>query len=283
MSSLDRRRAGLVLIVVTLLAMVVVNRILARDVEGTAVAPPPIPPPAVGSCVDRTDEPVAAVDPIVDCSVSHAGEIVQSWPARKPLAATCSGGVAFGWHYGSGSWAQPMTSISTTEISFGGPVGWAACVQIPVERNDPNVALQHTGSLTAPTPGVSAAIGLCFDATGKQLDSAAVYDSQVDCTTPHTVQRLGEFLPQPQDQLPTEQCAAFAQRTVKSAQALSGSGALQTRTSIDSTMGTVMVRDPGDGTQHPADPGLACDVIAASGRQLVGSVVGLGNKPLPYR
>ncbi|MDQ2847580.1 MAG: hypothetical protein M3Y77_14800 [Actinomycetota bacterium] len=60
-------------------------------------------------------------------------------------------------------------------------------------------------------------------------------------------------------------------------------GGLQSRTSIDSTMGTVMVRDPGDGAQHPVDPGLACDVIAASGRQLVGSVVGLGDKPLPYR
>ncbi|MGI8416376.1 MAG: hypothetical protein ACR2P2_09285 [Nakamurella sp.] len=282
MSNLDRRRAGLVLIVVTLLAMVVVNRILARDVDGTAVAPPPIPPPAVGSCVARVDHPVLAVDPVVDCSVPHAGEVVQSWPARKPLTAACSGGVAFGWQLGV-SWAQPMMSISTTEVSFGGRVGWAACVQIPVERNDPSVALQHTGSLTAPTPGDGAAIGLCFDAAGKQLDSAAVYDSQVDCTSPHTVQRLGQFLPLQQAQLPIEQCAAFAQRTVNSTQAFSGVGALMSRTSIDSTIGRVTVRDSGDGTEHTTDGGVACDVIAAAGRQMVGSVVGLGNKPLPYR
>lgn len=282
MSGLDRRSAGLVLIVLTLLAMVVVNRLLARDVDGTAVALPPIPPPAVGSCVARVDDPVLAVDPVVDCSVPHAGEVVQSWPARKPATAACSGGVAFGWQLGVG-WAQPLTSISTTKVSFGGPVGWAACVQIPVERNNPSVALQHTGSLTMPAPGTSAAVGLCFETTAKSLDSPTVYDSQVDCTSPHTVQRLGEFLPLPQDQLPSEQCAAFAQRTVNSTQAFSGAGALQSRTSIDLTIGRVTVRDPGDGTQHQADPGLACDVIAASGRQLVGSVVGLGDKPLPYR
>ncbi|MDQ6657444.1 MAG: hypothetical protein M3Z00_04320 [Actinomycetota bacterium] len=280
---MERRRGGLVLIVLTLLVLVVVNRILARDVDGKAVAVPPIPPPAVGSCVARTDDPVATVDPIVDCSVAHAGEVVQSWPAREPVDAGCSGGVVFGWQLGAGSWSRPMTSISTTMVTFGGIVGWSACVEVPVERNSPSVALLHTGSLVTPQRDGTAAVGLCFEATAKELDTAAVYDAQVDCASAHTAQRVGEFFPQPQQQIPAEQCASYARRVVNSTHAFSGAAALLPRTGIDSSIGTVTVRDPGDGSEHAINPGLACDVLAAPGRQLVGSVVGLGDKPLPYR
>lgn len=255
----------MVAIVAAVLALIAVNRVSGRDVAGTAVSVALPPIPAVGSCLDTRAAPPLQVD----CAERHTAQVYQSWREGSPPAEIsdrcASGGISWGVPMNP-DWSPPQIPTFSTKLSSGDPLGWEVCAFVATVDGNPAQALSYVGSLHRGADGDPAAvIGSCF--TDQHL--------QIDCATPHRIERIGVFQPVSPNRRPVTGCAEFAAGIIRPA-AFSGADALRAVSGVD-TSGLVGVTD---GTTGEVIPLQTCSVVAP--RPLVDSVRALGDKPLPF-
>lgn len=272
------RLIGISLLVVAAVALLVVNRFSGRDVPGQATGLPPIPPPAAGACLIRADVG-APVE--VPCTDPHTAEVIQSWNISRRIGAESGcppGGVTSGVFAFGDSWEPATPSMAISTIWFGGPIGWAACVRMPVMEKNQNTPLRYFGRLTeiGSDSERAAIVGRCFAGRITDEPGSDAYPNQVDCTDPHATQRLGIFLPTRRYDEPGQSCRQFAEQTI--GPAAGGSDGLQIAEHTDRSKGSFDVS-----AEQQTIFAITCDVQTAPGRQLVGSVVGLGDGPIPFR
>jgi hypothetical protein len=274
MTGAARKALGLTLIVAVLLALLGINRLSGRDVVGQPVAEPQWPPPPAGSCLLHSDDFHAS---LVPCTEPHTAEVLRSWPARDlPRTSgagwrqSCPTGMTMPVEQSvdATDWSRTETIVATTVLRGGGPViGWAACSVTASLPFRPDRSLRYTGSLIAVPGGRPAAtVGTCLTATG----------DPIDCTSPHRTERIGEFLPIATPR-PDRSCAAFARAVIGSDTAFSTAVALVARETVGSVSRWVIDTDAGELINQ-----IDCDVRAPAGHQLVGSVVGLADRPIPF-
>lgn len=282
------RRLGIVLIVVAALALVLVNRVSGRDVQGEAAAPPPIPPPAVGACIDST----GTVPVEVPCTQSHTGEVIESWAAGdQPETSNPDqpgGACMIGYRQFASSkpgWAPPPVQVRRIDVSVGGPIGWAGCLQAPAPAgNATSEQIRYAGRLLDQdsVADYPPQLRSCFvGADAGSLGSPY----PVSCDSPHMWELLAVAV---SGEPPAASCAEFARSIVGSDTPFNGDHALTTAAMpqvFSSTM-TFSVDDPTNTSSvtvaHFGTDPRNCAVRAPEGKQLVGSVVGLGNNPVPF-
>lgn len=277
------RRWGVLVLVLAAVALLTVTGLGGRDVAGRAIGLPLVSVPESATCLRHTTD-FDAVE--VPCTEIHTAEVVRAWTARELPAASggqfrllCPTGVEFSAPTKpSADWIAVSPPITTTLLRGGGPViGFVACVRMPVFQQLLNRPLRFVGRLASgPDATRTARIGFCLDAA----------DVQVDCTTPHHTERLGQFWPTDSITRPATDCGVFAPLRIGSRTAFSGAAALGLRsTPVDG--GTTRVEiQMGNGTESLPTRSVqlvGCDVQAPAGRSLTDSVVGLGVAPVPLR
>lgn len=268
----DRRVLGALLIAAAVIAALAVGAVRQRT-AGTAVGRTIAPAPAAGSCLDNVTTRDAVVVP---CDGAHTAEVItarQVWlPAPAPpcrtLFSTSIIRAGVDWA------APPDVARSTGELRGGGEqVGWIACVRRPVAGlHDPG-PLPYRGRLSDPG-GATAVVGACFDDDARRIG----------CSLPHRSERVGVFRGTDTRARPRSDCTHFAGTVVGSAEAFAGPSALvaaATELPFAEQQNGMLPRSGAD--VRAATPELTCEVRAPAGRELTGSVVGLGRAPVPLR
>lgn len=273
MGGVDRRVLGVAVIVVAVLGLLVVNHVNGRDVQGVATAPPLVPPPPAGSCLLQAGADFS----VVPCTDRHTSEVVTSRHAIAddgPLGCDLSptemptrtiGGVNWGY------WTFPLDS---QRVAFGGRTGWQACVTgltPPSVRSDSDPA------------GYRGTIAELADPANRPVDLRVCFDSAVDveptppgvsCTLGHGGEVLGvAWVKNPTDAAMAASCRALAAALIGSDRPVA-SGELLARTG---SQPLVPGTESGGNTAF-----VSCGVQAPGDSQLVGSVIGLGNRPIPF-
>ncbi|WP_420120490.1 hypothetical protein [Nakamurella sp.] len=305
---MDRRLAGALLVLLTVVGATVLSSVAGRGLAGTPVAAPLPDPPAVGDCLlgptvgtaaatgpaaiaDGRPEPPtfgpcdpAGIDPVA----GPVGEVVAVRPMTgpdrtagpaeagcRPAALAYAGlrprGDTFAvpgspaddpiqWRYS----VDVQTTWITQLPAHPGAGSWAACIARP------GAAGSGPGRLADAFAGgaLPGGYGTCWQSA--EL-SAAV--QVVDCREPHVAEliALGRAIgtgPVEPD-LVRQSCLDQAALVLRRADPTAG-GALSIRVDPE--------RPPGGG----AALSPACFVTAADGRVLVGSLVGIGDGPLPF-
>lgn len=269
---------GIALLLVVTLALATVAGARARAVAGSAMAGPRAQLPAETDClrwdVDATRQtvPVAGTVRIVDCDTLHQGQVLQAWrigaqPSSSSLESGCTRRDQ-GWNVSvlSADWDGGSLAYSTTIITSGVEgIDFLACVVIARTSDPPRGLLTQSG-VFAMNPTAEAAIQL-----GTAHQCLAASGLGTGCQQPHTVERVGIFSPGGLEGLhgPRSSCADHAATVVGSKAAFEGPDALTTRV-VHTGRGALI--------DLPRD---FCDVVAPAGRRLVGTVMGLGDAPLP--
>ena len=282
-------------------------------IAGTAVAGWP-QPPAVGSCASLTDGSSLAV---VACSDAHQLEITQAFPATmelpKNITAQCEAAAAAyvgptagssavaiaGWtpeelHYSAYQWDAPAADVV-------GGHGWRVCVIAPWR---PGLYVGSVRNLGSPADR-PAAYGLCASAAADQTSPQLVR-----CDQPHQWEQLGTQTVDAAGLSPQQQaeqtgsllpgCSALAAVLTGSPDPTFG-GAL-----LPSVLGPGLATVTSGGSGGPGAPVFSTPYVVATSTAeastpgershrvaaqcrvgvegsdpLTGSVMALGDKPLP--
>jgi hypothetical protein len=291
---MNRRVGGMLLFIVALLAVGITPSILGRRTTGTPVAEVIAAPPTVGQCVaaigasngqDR-NLPVATVLPT--CSGSVIGEVISvRSTSPTPVVTTldeytranpdCQGQAES--YLGTSRrtvllGVQWTTSLSVNAVTVGPDAHdraagrtWTACVLAAVGQSyrAPLPLRSSWNSRTLPS-----AFGVCWS---KQIEQRG---TPTPCTSAHLIQQLA---------------FGFAAGPLDTSQALvSRDDPALVLAGCRRLAATILaVKDPTAGgaleVEAVADPAGApyvqCAVSATHGRKLIGSVIGLGTKPVP--
>jgi hypothetical protein len=301
---MDRRLVGIALLVLAIAAVAVVPSIGGRRVAGTSIAVIFAAPPQVGECVlpplpDSEDGAWIPETRVTDlrfgsCAGDIAGEVVglrdydPNWPdadtfrGRGPCfreTATYAGlnvsrrsstlpEVPFD---GLVSWAPSLGSRAflirpgTRERNAGAT--WAACLAVPTDVGT------YRGSLrSAHTTGrLPDAFGLCWDSV--DLDESM---DLLACNEPHPAELLATGWIRNRELVSSADlqvsCDDIAGRVMHTDDPTRG-GALAI------TLDPVTL----DGAMTPDAPlSVSCFVSSAGPTQLVGTLVGIGDQPIPF-
>jgi hypothetical protein len=300
---MDRRLAGIVLLVVALVAVIVVPSVTGRRVAGSAVATVFPDPPAVGDCllgpfpaeVRSGVPPEIAVTAIRfgSCSGMIAGEVVAVWPTAAAAEAAPTGRRSGPCYQATATFAGLETAGRSTDLPGAPPSGpirwkptinfdpyhvvpgeaevragrsWVACLAVPTGRPTYRGTLEDaftTGSLPVE-------FGLCWD--GEDIDRLP---GPVPCSQPHAAQMLSTGFIRDRLAAPTElidaACPDIAGRLMRTDDPTRGG---QLRIVSDRFTGDVASRSDAPLT-------IGCVVIASGGQRLSGNVIGLGDRPAP--
>lgn len=266
------RRVGVALVIVAALVLAVASRVSGRDVNGQAGAVPWTTPPAVGSCLLTHETGPDSSDPtVVPCERMHTVEVIQSWRKDEqpdPDQDLCAApGTSSPAATPPTDWTAPPTLILRMYLNGGDPLGWVACVLGPVTGGTMMQPVAFTGSLPGESSDpASAAVPVCL------LDA----EQQVGCADQHIAQRIGEFRTTDLTAKPLTSCHDLARRLI-GPDAFGGPDPLVVRVSGSDTGGWKGASAGG------FESVLWCDVTPTDlGRTLVGSVIGLGDRPIPY-
>ena len=301
---MQRRSAGLIMVIITVIGVLVINAMTGRSVPGFAAAQPPPVAPGSGSCLldgsTGWDE--------IDCAEPHTAEIVESWSASaaspsslyEPCMSASQTYLGDQWGQSGGSptqagWSVPPVMSNTVLVSGPGPDlvpgwSWQACIVRPILLG--SATSGYRGRLRdVPATGVlPVALRPCFDRPG------GLTVVGVPCSAQHT----GEVLaarelqvfggttaldttatdPQVQDQ-----CLAIARRTTDATDP-TYSGKLQVVVNLHAT-GMGFVTSPARNSAGSISKSYvmyqaSCALqTVGSGAQLSASIIGLGNGPLP--
>lgn len=284
-----RRAVGLALLLAVLLVVTGVAGTRPRHTAGQGSAAPSTALPAVGSCLRWSVDPAAPLTPaagtvaVVGCRQVHQGQVLSTWrpgtldraaePGRCPRVSVV-------WEAGHPAadraltdWSVPVISRSNVVVT-GGPtlLDFTACASIlrwdsgrysllSIDR-----ALADRGRQGADVPE-DATVSWCLDDQRRSTG----------CQQPHTFERVGVFSTDGPRVTPMSSCQDRARAVVGAEEMVSGipgPGVLTTHVgaTTEETLG-----GSADVTF------LLCDVIAPRGRQLVDTVVGWGERPLPLR
>lgn len=303
---MDRRVAGLLLLVVALVAALVVPNIAGKQVRGAALAEVISAPPAVGSCIGAIAPTTSAPGPsnspnadgagsaralpvatVVPCRGAVIGEIISVTPTSTSTVSTL----------GEYDAANPscrskvegyLGTLATTEIrgvqwsksiyvnavSVGPDAHdraagrtWTACVLSAVNQTYP-ATTSLKSSWTADT--LPSVFGLCWAAAVVQRGTPTA------CTSPHTTQQLGYGL--------------VASASDSGTSIVSAADPDQVVAGCRQLAATVMkVTDPTRGgalsikvvSARSGAPYVQCAVAVVGSRKLNGSLIGLGTRALP--
>ncbi|MEP6981513.1 MAG: hypothetical protein ABJA16_12185 [Nakamurella sp.] len=274
---MERRLAGMVLLLVALTVIVAVPRLLAPQLVARPLALPLPEPPAVGACLEL--DPTVAEVP---CSDVHAAEVTAHWPADSPGRPTGTGesrcraaafeyvglglvGSAQVWRPAFGAHSR---LLSAPPAQRAGDRGWSACVIRPARTMSSVGSVRDQGVAPSTRP---AAFGLCVTGGGVV----------VSCDQPHRIEYLTEAV-------------GFAGSLVGGASATrwrTGCSDLATELlgNPDPTLGgklavefMTLAADPQTGFDPPSSIVFALCAVAVTGdRDLRGSLFGLGDADLP--
>lgn len=293
---IDRRGFGVVVLLTSLLLSVVMPFLIHPGLPGAADRAPLPEPPAVGSCL-RTGLQ------IVPCSVSHDAEVAYTWPAGQNPSERRSDGSrpdacrdrvaeyvgADGWSATPVGWqwypswmvyGSKLTAAPSAEGISG--LRWHACLVGPTQIERFTGSVQGTAAAGSIRP---APFGICSN----RDDYAG---NVVSCAQPHTFELIG-YMP-----VTAELVAAHPHGLPASEVAQAGTACLQmvkTMTgSADLTFGgrlAIVAQNVWPnwvqtalGNGRTADLGLPqCLVEVVGNARLVGTVAGLGERPLPLQ
>ena len=302
---MDRRLAGVVVLVVALVAVMVVPTLAGRRTAGSAVAVALPNPPQVGDCllvpITQSLAPGGWPRDITyseqsfgGCNGQRAGEIVAVWDtpaAADEGARSRTGGpcyrqaAAFAGLVRSGRSTILPGGAADAQVSWKPTIGFAPYRIVPgeVEQNAgrswtaclavPHAQATYRGSLRdAYTTGDMAdAFALCW--SGHDLDAGATV---LPCDQPHPTELLAtgwirdrSTVSWPDLNASCVDLAASIMHTVDATR----QGALS------------IVVDPFrlDGASTPDAPlSVNCFVTSAGTQQLTGTVIGLGARPIPF-
>lgn len=302
---MDRRVAGIVVLVLALLAVVVVPSISGRRVTGAPVALRFADPPKVGDCPQplppgsvynngSTPEVSAAAITFGPCSGPIGGEVVGVWPTAAAAKADQSGSRRGGPCYrqaadfaglqpfgrttdafgdaldGSVYWKptigfDPINVVPAPLAAAGGQT-WVACLVIPTKQPSYFGTLRNA-YVSGRLPD---AFGLCWD--GDDLDNAVTL---LRCDQPHPAELLATGWIPDRSSTNTDEidgsCRTVAGRIMRTAD--------PTRQGAISIVADLVRRD---GAQTPDAPlAVNCFATAVLPQQLSGTVIGLADGPLP--
>lgn len=310
---MDRRLAGIALLTAALTVALVAGQIGGRHIAGSPTAVNIPAPPQVGDCVDApTAESLITTTSarggslptvrIVACAGAHLGEVASIQPVDPPSHPVARPGgntlliSGCDWAetgYLDSNWSgrvdgveprvlwQPALLIAAAEE---GPdedqraVGqhWTACVLFAQAGPYRGTAADSLGSGRR----LPATFGWCPNGMGT---GAGLFSDRTSCAAPHAIEVLAAamlFEPLPGGDDLAQSCAAEASVLTGMADP-TAAGALHLAAFVD-----VASAPPGDspgpgvlGQTYRAD----CVVSTASGRPLVGSLIGLGAAALPWQ
>ena len=291
---MERRTAGVLLLVLTLLAAVALPVLAGKPVVGAPVAEVIAAPPTVGSCVGDisysdpgTDGRTLPVATVVKCAGEVTGEIISVVPrSAAPVASTLGefdqANPSCRSHVEKYLGATATTTIDGVQWNLNidvdaitvGPSAhdraagrtWSACVLSATDQIYPATPLH----LSWQTDTLPAAFGLCW------AENLVQHGVPTNCTEPHRTQQIGYgFVAQTSDSgtgivseaspdVIAAGCRKLAASVMKVADPTRG-GAL-----------TVKVVDDASGA-----PYVQCAVAVVGNHKLTGSLIGIGNQPLP--
>lgn len=295
---MERRLAGILLLLMALVAAIALPILAGKPVAGTPVAAVVPEPPPVGSCVGQIDFadtgsaarttarplPVATVVP---CSGYISGEIISVTATKKaPAVSTLD-------EYDQANpscRSQVEKYLGTTATTVIGGVEWNLNIEVDVTTVGPNAhdraagrswsacVLSAADQIYPATPlrlswqsgTLPDAFGLCW------AENLVQHGVPTNCTSAHRTQQIGYgFVSEASDSgtgivssaTPAEilaGCAKLAATVLKVADPTRG-GAL-----------TIKVVDDSSGA-----PYVQCAVAVVGDHKLTGSLIGIGNQPLP--
>lgn len=298
LGQVDRRIAGVLLLLLALAVAIALPVLSGKPIPGTAIAAPIAEPPAVGSCVGEFDYPepgtgtsaarTLPVAAVVPCAGDVAGEVIfvttraaapqistlnefdQANPTcrsqvEKYLGATATA-VIDGVEWNLNLDVDVVTVGPNARDRAAGRT-WSACVLTAADQTYPATSLRSSWqSGTLPD-----AFGLCW---AENLVQRGV---PTNCTSPHRTQQIGDgFVAQAADSGTGIVSSATPEQVAASCRQLAGT-VLKT---ADPTRGgalTVKVVDDTTGA-----PYVQCAVAVTGDRKLTGSLIGIGNRPLPF-
>jgi len=302
---MDRRAAGVAVLVLALVAVVVGPSISGRRVVGTAVGLTFAGPPRVGECISPLPEgvvekgryihvvPVTAIA-FSNCSGAIGGEVVGVWPteaaAQTDQTGSRRGGPCyreaadytglqpfsrdtdvFGAAFDGAVYWKPTIGFNPINIVPGGLATaggqtWVACLAAPTR-----VASYHgtlRGAYVAGT--LPDAFGLCWN-----RDDLDTVPTLLHCDDPHATELLATGWVRNR---------ALVSNAEIEASCRSVAGRIM-RTADPSRQGAIsIVIDPvsRDGAQREDAPiAVNCFATAVLPQQLSGTLISLGDRPLP--
>lgn len=316
-----RQRAGLVLICVVLVGLAVVAGLRPHQVAGAGQAAPVPGPPTVGDCVsldalldDADGTAIAGTVPayptreIGACTGLRYGEVTYVIPAPQPTAVKSDGVNGSSYvddpnhdtcaikaaQYVGTTTTQPMQrfwyTFLQTQTSLSSPSPrqkaagqkWTACL----------VTLRPPSSISGdpdPDPEQPRYKSTIRNAmhTGEQRDqlsscSAAADwngDPDISCQQPHAQELLafGDIGDQPVARVQLETTCQQVVRQLTAMSDPTADGKLAIQTHVQGTTGTAITT-----IQVPAHASLACRVVTVGNRKLRGSLLALGESPVPW-
>ncbi len=301
---MDRRVAGVLLLVIALVCALAVPNLVGRQVAGAAVGEVIAGPPAVGTCVsalsaagpDEIDDvkvddavpsrslPVATAAP---CSGQVIGEVIsvsttntsqvstlqeydEAHPDCRSQVETYLGTTAttalVGVQWSKSIYVDAVT-VGPDEHDRTAGRTWSACVMSAVGQEYPTPGTLKASWATGTLP---AAFGLCW------ADQVVQHGIPTACTTPHSTQQLAY--------------ADVLRPSVSDNSMISVADPAHVLAGCRQAAASIMkVQDPTFGgrlavkvvTDPPGAPFVQCTVSATGGKALTGSLIGLGSKPLP--
>jgi hypothetical protein len=284
-----RRLVGVAVVLAVLLVGAVASRLTWPGSAGRATATTQVRP-AVADCVRTLPGWLF----VVPCAQPHVAEVVvvvpvQSSSTDEAFTRVCQSEIeAYTGQPADGvlgpDWVAPFVSVTPgsfspaagTSTDASAPDPWRACLVQPAI----SAGLSYTGTLrgVGGSGAVPAAASVCFRTTGNPTWSA------VPCTTPHlgevvarrafTVAIDQSFLDVETDPTLLAGCAAEIGARTGLADPTAG-GALSVGLSDISANSNF----PGDATSIVAT--VDCTVSVAHGGRLTGSLLGIGDGPLP--
>ncbi len=300
---MDRRLAGIVVLILALAVVVVVPSLEGRRVAGNATATTFPDPPAVGDCLRSRPTPAGSSGALVSvrvtdldlgsCAGSVGGEVVAFWPTVAIAAAAPSARFGGPCYLQAAEYAGLRSTARTTDVP-GAPSGlhvrwkptisfnavevvpgeeeeragrqWSACLVVPLS------GLDYRGTLRGSVArGLPPEFGLCFAAT----DLGTMPELQ-RCGHPHRAELVATgWVP--------DRSAVTVPELNQSCVGVAG----RLMGSDDPTRGgqlTVVTDRMTAQTDGRSDGALAigCFVTAAAGQLLSGSVIGLGERAVPF-
>ncbi len=278
----DRRYYGYVLLTIALLATLCVPGLVGRRLQGEPAAAPPAPPPAVGQCqaeIQRSEDLDRLTGTaLVPCSQPHSSEVVfvgqfqqadeypqiSTSPALLGPKKICISRVNRYAGIGSAAitvGADPtnlphispqVASVVVVPIRHQWDSGqhWFACQVRPAGRELP---ISYLGSVRAAGTGrVPAAFALCAQVIG---------GAPIPCDEPHYAEQLSAAVRIPNGG--SLDCEGAARRIIGNRDPSFGSALSQT------------------GWQQSGGL-VACWATSTTGVPFVGTLIGLGDQPLPH-
>ncbi|MTD15270.1 hypothetical protein GIS00_15110 [Nakamurella sp. YIM 132087] len=285
---MDRRRIGVTVVALVLLAALVVPGVLGRRVQGTATLAPPAPRPAAGQCLldlspsGRQPYPSARVGP---CDGGQIGEIVGVHDISVdplPCWADLTGYLGLPASvYRVDGW---VVRLAAGTVVFGPDPGqraagqrWVGCAVRPPAST--SQTLRYSGSVRNAFAGgrPPSPFALCAASAEDLLESGTI-----SCAVPHGLETLGNR--STADEAVTQavldaDCLALA-RILTVADDPTRGGQLEIRALAYGFGGADR---PEQGLTHSRNSLATCVVTPADpGRRLGGTVLGLGGSAVPW-